>query len=148
MPTAASISARPRAEFFGNGRQLDIEAGTPRFAAVVIITLALGTGANTAVFSVLNAVVLKPLPYEEPERLVRVYHRSGDDNGYLTVLAAVDYRGSQPDARHRRHLTDFGLKSSVWNQTFGATLGCHVIRPLFALELRVLSAEVVRTKSA
>jgi len=64
----------------------------PRFAAVVIITLALGTGANTAVFSVLNAVVLTPLPYEEPEQLVRVYHSSGDDNGYLTGLAAVDYR--------------------------------------------------------
>ena len=49
-------------------------AVAPRFAAVVIVTLALGTGANTAVFSVLNAVVLKPLPYDEPERLVRVYH--------------------------------------------------------------------------
>ena len=43
-------------------------------------------------FSVLNAVVLRPLPYEAPERLVRVYHSSGDDNGYLTGLAAVDYR--------------------------------------------------------
>src|SRR5215471_16964151 len=66
----------------------------PRFAAVVVITLALGTGANTAVFSVLNAVVLKPLPYEDPERLVRVYQASpgGEDNGYLTGLAAVDYR--------------------------------------------------------
>jgi putative ABC transport system permease protein len=64
----------------------------PRFAAVVIVTLALGTGANTAVFSVLNAVVLKPLPYHNPERLVRVYHSSGDDNGYLTGLAAVEYR--------------------------------------------------------
>lgn len=67
-------------------------AVSPRFAAVVIITLALGTGANTAVFSVLNAVVLKPLKYDEPERLVRVYHSSGDDNGYLTGPAAVDYR--------------------------------------------------------
>jgi putative ABC transport system permease protein len=67
-------------------------AVAPRFAAVVIVTLALGTGANTAVFSVLNAVVLKPLPYDEPERLVRVYHSSGDDNGYLTGPAAVDYR--------------------------------------------------------
>jgi putative ABC transport system permease protein len=65
----------------------------PRFATVVIVTLALGTGANTAVFSVLNAVVLKPLPFEDPERLVRVYHSSsGEDNGYLTGLAAVDYR--------------------------------------------------------
>jgi putative ABC transport system permease protein len=67
-------------------------ASAPRFAAVVIVTLALGTGANTAVFSVLNAVVLKPLPYDNPERLVRVYHSSGDDNGYLTGLAAIDYR--------------------------------------------------------
>jgi putative ABC transport system permease protein len=48
-------------------------AGSKRFAAVVIATLALGIGANTAVFGVLNAVVLKPLPYDEPERLVRVY---------------------------------------------------------------------------
>jgi putative ABC transport system permease protein len=66
--------------------------GAPRFVAVVITTLALGTGANTAVFSVLNAVVLKPLPYEEPERLVRVYHSVGGDIGYLTGPAAVDYR--------------------------------------------------------
>ena len=69
----------------------------PRFAAVVIITLALGTGTNTAVFSVLNAVVLKPLPYDQPERLVRMYHSSGFDNGslagaYLTGPAAVGYR--------------------------------------------------------
>ena len=65
----------------------------PRFAAVVMVTLALGTGANTAVFSVLNAVVLKPLPYAEPEQLVRVYNSSqGDDNGYLTGLAAINYR--------------------------------------------------------
>jgi putative ABC transport system permease protein len=65
----------------------------PRLAAVVIVTLALGTGANTAVFSVLNAVVLTPLQYEEPDRLVRVHHTSpGDDNGYLTGLAAINYR--------------------------------------------------------
>jgi len=68
-------------------------AGAPHFSAVVIITLALGTGANTAVFSVLNAVVLTPLPYEDSQRLVRVYHSSsGDDRAYLTGLAAVDYR--------------------------------------------------------
>lgn len=68
-------------------------ASAPRLAAIIVATLALGTGANTAVFSVLNAVVLTPLPYDEPHRLVRVYHASpGDNNGYLTGLAAIGYR--------------------------------------------------------
>jgi putative ABC transport system permease protein len=63
-----------------------------RFAAIVIATLALGIGANTAVFSVLHAVVLQPLPYEEPERLVRVYKTSGADNSYLVGLAFIAMR--------------------------------------------------------
>jgi putative ABC transport system permease protein len=54
-----------------------------RFAAIVIVTLALGIGANTAVFSVLHAVVLQPLPYDEPDRLVRMYQTYGADEGYL-----------------------------------------------------------------
>src|SRR5580658_4646315 len=45
----------------------------PGFAATVILTLAIGIGANTAVFSVLNSVVLKPLPYPESDRLVSIW---------------------------------------------------------------------------
>ncbi|OLC75299.1 MAG: hypothetical protein AUH72_20600 [Acidobacteria bacterium 13_1_40CM_4_65_8] len=67
-------------------------AGSKKFAAIVIATLALGIGANTAVFGVLNAVVLRPLPYDEPERLVRVYHTTGREDGYLPGLAVLEYR--------------------------------------------------------
>jgi putative ABC transport system permease protein len=68
---------------------------SPGFAALVVVTLALGIGANTAVFSVLRGVLLRPLPHENGERLMYLRQSAelaGLENALFSVPEIVDYR--------------------------------------------------------
>ncbi len=68
---------------------LRMMAKTPGLTAVLIITLALGIGATTTIFSVVNSVILRPLPYEQPDHLVRVYSNIIGKHGLPRLGLAV-----------------------------------------------------------
>src|SRR5499425_266222 len=71
----------------------------PGFTVVAVITLALGIGANTAIFSVVNGVLLRPLPYKEPDRLVRVYSEFPTMNLRKFWISVPEYLDIQKEAK-------------------------------------------------
>ncbi len=83
---------------------------SPGFATLTILTLALGIGANTAIFSVVNSVVLRPLPYPEPQRLMFItsqFPSLGFDQFWVSVPEFIEFRD--------------------WNQTFEG-VGAYTVR--------------------
>ncbi|HEY6402870.1 MAG TPA: permease prefix domain 1-containing protein, partial [Blastocatellia bacterium] len=81
----------------------------PGFTLVAVITLALGIGANTAIFSVVNAVLLKPLPFYDPQRLVWVTEDKWGKEGKWEgeYAGSIDYILWQAESKSFDHLVAF-----------------------------------------
>src|SRR5205085_10796759 len=78
----------------------------PLFAAVILITVAIGVGANTVIFSVVEGVLLTPLPYQQPDRLIGVWYKAPAIN--ITKINMAEYL-YLTDREPTKTLQDIGL---------------------------------------
>src|SRR5437868_6702920 len=86
---------------------------SPAFCLVAVLTLILGIGANSAIFSVVDAVLLRPLPYPHPDRLVAVWSRVPHDNSDHETQSFADFADLRDQSTTLQSFTAFTRVSGV-----------------------------------
>src|SRR4051794_24572143 len=114
-------------------------ARAPVFTAISLLTLALGIGANTAIFSVIEGVLLKPLPYPHPEQLVAVWHSAPGVNIAEINMAPSLYFTYREDSRSFQDVSMWnGITSSVTGlaepEEVPAISATHSLLPLLGVQ--------------
>jgi predicted permease len=99
---------------FGISQALRLFRREPAFAAVAVLTLALGIGANTALFAVVEAVLLRPLPFDQADRLVVLRHRDVPTGRTKPDIAIGDFLDLRTRQRSLESLTGFGAFQSTF----------------------------------
>src|SRR6266700_2878359 len=80
---------------------------TPGFSAIAVVALALGMGGTTAIFSLVYAVLLKPLPFHAPERLLVIWEKNPAQNRYKLFVAPVNYLEWRRQSREMEAMAAF-----------------------------------------
>jgi putative ABC transport system permease protein len=84
---------------------------SPGFTAVALLTLALGIGANSAIFSVINAVLLRPLPLKEPDRLVFVWNNNIKESNDHNTVSLPDFQDWTAQSQSFEALTAYAMRA-------------------------------------
>ncbi|MDQ3368683.1 MAG: ABC transporter permease [Myxococcota bacterium] len=114
---------------------------SPGLTSVLVVTLALGIGASTTIFSVVSSVILRPLPFHEPDRLVRIY--TGFDNGQVQLrefpLSPPEYKDLADGCRTCQSVAAWArgtasLSGGERPTRIDATFATHTLLPMLGVQ--------------